>query len=145
MATIETLMSNLSSVDFNQVMEEAVTDTSPALKAAQQNQMLHGRNAAGDIIGKYRNPAYARKKYLLNPLAGNGNVDLRLKNEFQQDIFVDARENSAVIDSGNEKTEALIKKYGENIFGLNKDYAGEYAVNDMGPVATKNIIQQIHK
>lgn len=145
MATIETLMNNLSAVDFNEVIEGSVAGTARELAQAQRDQMLHGKNAEGDLIGKYRNPAYARKKYEMNPLAGFGNVDLRLKNEFQQDIIVDARERAAVIDSANEKTEQLIKKYGKNIFGLNKDYAGEYAVTVMGPVATKEIIQQIHK
>lgn len=145
MATIETLIQNLRAVDFNEVLEGSVTETAPKLIQAQRDQMLHGKKADGELIGKYRNPLYAKKKYEMNPLAGFGNVDLRLKNEFQREIFVDARERSVVIDSGNEKTASLIKKYDENIFGLNKDYTGEYAVNDMGPAATKKIIQQIHK
>jgi len=145
MATIETLISNLSSVDFNNIIEESITDTSQQLVQAQRNQMLHGKNVFGELIGKYRSEPYARKKYKMNSLAGFGNVDLRLENNFQKDIFVDPRDNSVVIDSGNEKTEKLIEKYGKEIFGLNKDYASGYSTNDMGPVATKKIIQQIHK
>lgn len=144
MATIGHLINNLKAVNFNEVIEQAVEITAKDLSRKQQDQMLHGLNAEGDKIGKYKNPRYAEKKYAMNPLAGKGNVDLKLTGAFQKDIVVDAREISVVIDSADVKSAMLQKKYGK-VFGLNKEYAGSYASQQMGPAATKIIISQIHK
>lgn len=145
MPTIDHLIRNLESVKMPDVIHDAVVETTDDMKRLQRFQMLTGEAADDTKIGKYRNPVYAKQKFAQNPLAGLGNVDLRLKGDFYREILVDARVNSVVIDSADEKTQALINKYGEEIFGLNTEFSSEYATQHMGPVASDTIRKQIHK
>jgi hypothetical protein len=145
MATIGHLIKNLEEVDINNVIEESMNDTVGSFARLQRLQMLSGKNSEGRRIGRYKNAAYARKKYQLSRLAGYGNVDLRLTGDFYRGVTVDPRSNSVVIDSGDYKTEILTDKYGEEIFGLNQEYAGEYSVNYLSPVAVEKIKKQILK
>lgn len=144
MAVIEQLIKNLEAVDMNDVIEESVEATRDDLARLQKLQLLSGEKSDDTKIGKYRNKNYAAKKYAQNPLAGLGNVDLRLTGDFYSGIIIDPRDRAVIIDSDDPKTDALTKKYGKNIFGLNTEFGAEYGKEHMGPVATGKIKKQIH-
>lgn len=137
---IDRLIENTEAIDFNEVIETSVDQTAKEFIETQQDQMFHGINAKGDSIGKYRSKAYANRKLALNPL---GVVDLKLTGEFYKGMFIDPRTNSVVIDSADPKSDGLQKKYKE-VFGLSPAYVPEY-LKSFSPVATENIINQIHK
>lgn len=107
--------------------------------------MLFGERSDGKKIGKYKSVPYAVRKQAMNPLAGFKIVDLRLSGEFHGGIFADVREDKVVFDSLDSKTEDLVDKYGEKIFGLNQKNASEYSTNYLAPVAVTNFKKQILK
>ena len=117
MGSINDLLKRLQAVNIPREAEEALIDSSQELVNAQKDQLLRGIRKDGKLIGKYKNKAYAAKKAALNPLAGLGNVDLKLTGQLYKDVFVDVRSDVFVLDSADIKTGGLIKKYGDP-FGL---------------------------
>lgn len=116
-----------ANLDIQFLIENSLIETAQNYVGLQKDQMLHGLAADGTKIGKYRNPQYAAMKAQMNPLAGEGNVDLKNKGDFYSGIFTDVRADSIVVDSADQKSTALQSKYGERIFGLDDDSKSEYA------------------
>lgn len=142
--TIDAIISNTEALDFNAVIGETVEDTKEIFADLQTDQMLHGKNAEGNVIGTYRSEEYAEQKSRQNPLAGFGNVDLRREENFYRGIEVHASANAVTVTSRDGKTAKLVDKYGEVIFGLSPEYLAIYQ-GDFGPVATDKIKKQILK
>jgi hypothetical protein len=143
MATIGRLINNLNSVSINTVVRDTLASNQDGLVAAQQKQMLQGKNSAGAIIGKYKNKKYRALKFNMNPLAGYGNVDLRLKGEFQRNIKVYFFSTSFFFKSTDSKYERLTEKYGEIIWGLNKKTTQEVSKKTIAPSARTAITKLI--
>ncbi len=120
MVSINDMRKRLTAPALNQVVQDSIEDNRDAIRELQIDQLKHGKNKKGELIGKYRSKSYAKKKNQLNPLAGLGNVDLILTGALKNDIFVDVRPDVFVIDSADSKTGELIKKYGDP-FGLSKE------------------------
>lgn len=117
MGSISDIQKRLRGYDANNVAQNSLLDSADLIIKVQQEQLLRGERADGAKIGKYRNPAYAAKKNSLNPLAGLGNVDLKLTGELYKEVLLDVRDDSFVLVSGDTKTPGLIEKYGDP-FGL---------------------------
>ena len=120
------LKANLKSIDFEVIVGDALEKHKQKVIDYQQLQMLEGKKADGTQIGKYKNQYYANKKFMMNSLAGWGNVDLRLTNEFQRNINVRFFSKSMIIFSTDSKMETLVDKYGPDIFGLNAEFIIEF-------------------
>jgi len=141
MSSLFELRKRFESLNINELAREAVEETKQEIISLQRDQMLHGLKKDGSKIGKYKDDKYAAKKFSKNPLAGFGNVDLKLENDFQNDIFVDVRVNTLVIDSADEKTPKLIDDYGDP-FGLEKERLDKY--NSISQkVLNKKIINKV--
>lgn len=85
-------------------------------------QLDRGRNNLNKSLGRYRNRVYAQMKKRLNP---RGVVDLNLTGRFWagfyvSEIVLDKSEFYILLYSSDSKTEDLVKKYGSNLFGLQK-------------------------
>lgn len=145
--TIDKLIANTQRLDIVQAVADSMDATRADLVRLQRWQMLHGLRSDGSRIGKYRNKYYAAQKYALNSLAGLGYIDLKLEGYFQGDAFVDIRDGSqtVVFTSMDPKTESLVERYGETIFGLNEENASDYSINSLQPEAVKRIKQNILK
>lgn len=124
---INQLISNLRKVDFKEAMEIAINSNPGLYAQAQRNQMLRGERNNGKKIGKYKSKAYTEKKYALNQLAGKGYKDEKLTGEFHRLIFVEARRGVVVFSSSDTKTNDIMNRDGEDIFGLNKESVAEVA------------------
>jgi hypothetical protein len=127
MFTVTNMLDTLKKVNIKDVAVDAVVDTREELIDEQVQEHLEGKNSKGEAIGFYRSPAYAAKKHSMNQRAGFGVVDLELTQSFHRETFVDVREDDFIIDSSDPKTAALIKKYGDKIFGLDPERLGKYA------------------
>ena len=66
-------------------------------------------------------------------------VTLRDKRDFYNEIFVDARDETFVIDSADEKAGKLIMDYGEKIFGLGRSRRAEWVQETLKPTYVRNI------
>jgi hypothetical protein len=143
MRTINSMISATQGLDLQFLIENSLIETAEDYKGLQKDQMLHGLASDGTQIGKYRNPQYAAKKAEMNPLAGQGNVDLRLTGDFFAGIFTDVRADSIIVDSADQKSSALQSKYGEKIFGLDDDSKAEY-VEQVRPVFIQMVTDELN-
>jgi hypothetical protein len=137
MVTIAALNRRLKGLSVAEVSTESIEATTKELLDAQRDQLLHGKRADGSVIGRYKNPAYARKKYAMNPLAGLGNWDLRLKGDYQNDLFVNVRDDSYVVGSADSKAQSIDKRVGDPL-GLGGEYRQEY-IDKLEPVFINKI------
>lgn len=144
MRTINSLLTSVTGLDIPFLIETSLTETAANYIGLQKDQMLHGLNSDGTQIGKYRNKDYAAMKAQMNPLAGEGNVDLRNKGDFYSGIFTDVRSDSIIVDSADQKSGALQIKYGEKIFGLDDDSKEEY-VDQVRPVFLELVTDQLNQ
>jgi hypothetical protein len=140
---IDQLISNVESLDIKGLIRESVDENRDELIRLQKDQMLHGYDSLGKRIGKYKNKKYAIKKHALNPLPGLGFKDEKLTGSFQNEIFIDARNEGVVFSSLDEKTPDIIDREGENIFGLNEAYQTLYSPL-LAVTMNVKIINRIH-
>jgi len=80
------------------------------------NQLMHGQNADGGVLGTYRSEPYMRFKQSLNSLA-SGKVDVRLTGDFQNSFFLEAEKFPVSTFATDTKTAKLTAHY-EGIFGF---------------------------
>lgn len=138
MATATQILKKYQQVNVNEAVEVALMDSRGDLIRAQRLQMQQGLDKMGKpFINKNTGtdeyaPSTAKKKGKKKP------IDLKDKGDFQNEIFVDIRENTFVIDSADSKSEKLIKQFGEGIFGLNSE-----SRITTKPGITKNLLKQV--
>lgn len=125
MTTVTDLQARLKKVDVSFEAESAIEATKKDIIDRQQGQLVRGIRADGKPIGKYKSPAYAKKKHEMNPIPGFGNMDWILTGSLKSEIFVDVRPDIFVIDSADPKTARLIDNFGDP-FGLTKKNQKEY-------------------
>lgn len=139
--TIDKLIANTEALDFNEVIKESVEETVQEITAYQQQQLYSGLKSDGQTIF----PSYTRLTEEIKTGKGQvtDRVTLKDTGAFYAGIQVRAGANGVSITSTDPKTEMLEKKYSEKIFGLNEDSAAKYSQNDLTPVATRKIKEQI--
>lgn len=95
----------------------AIKDTKEEMLDLNRDQLLAGKTAENKRVGKYRSASYAKYKKTLNP---NGVVDLKLTGRFHGSFFIKADKFPLIFGARDSKTNDLVEKYGETIFGLTK-------------------------
>lgn len=143
MASLLQIKARVLNVNIRAIAETAIEETKQDIIDRQQEQLRYGFNAKGQKIGKYKNEAYARKKNAMNPLAGLGNVDLKLEGNFVKAIKVDVTPDVYRIESTDSKSAELTEKYGEDIMGLDADHKKGYVNQDLRPVFMKKVREKI--
>lgn len=118
--------------------------TKDQLLNVQRDQMIHGISSQGDGIGLYRSEEYADKKYEQSPLAGYGNVDLRLTGDFYNAMKATPVEEGLAIYSTDKKAKGLEEKYGASIYTLSKLYKPKYIVV-LQPVFIGNVVDSLRQ
>jgi hypothetical protein len=88
------------------------------IRLNQDQLLLEGIDADGKKLAPYRSENYAARKRLLNPA---GVTDLRLTGKFYAGFFVTVEDFPLIFGSTDSKTDKLIEKYGEKIFGLTEE------------------------
>jgi len=104
--------------DLNKNMELAVQANEKPLVDINRKQMQVGKNAEGQIIGAYRSTSYAKFKKQMGSKAPYRAVDLLLTGNFQKDMILETDDKDYQILSTDEKTDDLVSKYGDVIFGI---------------------------
>lgn len=142
MGTITRLIKNHSRINIAELVKEAVEDNKEDLVLSQLQQMIEGRTATGKKIGKYKNKKYKQKKFDLNPLAGYGNVDLKLQGYFHKGVKVFFFSTSFFFKSTDWKNDILTEKYGEDIWGLMPKKIKYISIKKVKPLVIKRILQK---
>lgn len=138
MAYTEDFFEAIESINISDLAAQSIDDTKENIKDLQRDQLLHGLRGDGKKIGKYRSRKYAAAKNAMNPLAGLGNVDLKLTGAVHGDLFVDVREDEYVIDSADSKMGKLIEKYGDPL-GLAQENEQKYIDETLEEAFIKNV------
>jgi hypothetical protein len=97
---------------------KAIKNNLSTMRDYNVEQMEHGCNAEGGMIGDYRSEPYARLKKAIGSVAPFGNVDLKLTGDFHSATFAKRSGQNLLFGSKDRKTKELTAKYGGNIFGL---------------------------
>lgn len=142
MATISTLRERLSSINVSEEAETAIDESSDVIVREQKDQLLHGERADGDKIGRYRSNKYARVKNEMNPLPGLGYMDWRVTGTLHNEIFIDVRPQTFILDSADEKTSSLIDRFGDP-FGLTLESRIIVIKEKLRPVLVTNIKKKL--
>lgn len=99
-----------------------------------EGQLRKGKKSDGNNIAPdYRNKVYAELKAQSNPLAVFGTPDLFLTGGFYSNFYISVDTQNYEIDSRDSKTDKLLQRYGENIFGLTQPHKDEYATKFIYP------------
>lgn len=121
MASILQLKQKLEKLKVEELVEEALNNSAEDILLRQKLQQSKGLGSDGKpFINKNSgtdeySPGYAKKKGRKKP------IDLFSTGDFKNAEFMDVRKDVIVLDSADEKTEKLIKQFGEGIFGLNEE------------------------
>lgn len=140
MATINIIRARISSLSIKDESYKAVLETKQDITNIQKEQLLHGLDAGGNKLRKYRGRKYALAKAFMNPLPGFGNPDLNLTGSFYAGFETVVNPISFATHSADPKNEFLVKKY--DPFGLNIDSKNEY-IKELRPVFIKNVRQKL--
>lgn len=89
---------------------------------AKKDELKGGKKPNNEIIGKYQSLDYAIFKNAMNPAAGLGNVDLIFTGDFSNRLFpIRVSESKYTFQGADPKTPMLVRKYGDDILGLNQN------------------------
>ena len=84
-----------------------------------KNQLYDsGVDSIGNLLAPYRSKHYADMKFQMR---GKELTDLFLSGEFQRNFHIIVEGEQYGITSSDDKTGALIEKYGSDIFGINEE------------------------
>lgn len=126
MVTVAEMLRRFDKIDLDNEIKQTFYDTRDDFVTQQQHQITDGIRADGKPIfnvitgSDEYSPGYARKKGKRKP------IDLHLSGEFQNDIFIDVRDNEVIVDSADSKSGDLQKRYGGAIFGLYVPFKQNY-------------------
>ncbi len=137
MGTIKSLYDRVNSLDIEQVSVNAIEETKDTIEELNQEQMYSGENADGGDI----KPFYTPLTQFLKQRKGQpyDRVTLLDTGEFYAGIRVEVVGDTVVTDSTDSKSQKLKAKYGESIFGLNREKKGIYVENSLRPAFSRNI------
>lgn len=129
---VQDLLDTVIAFDLDFEAEEAINDTAEAYTNLQREQLFSGENEKGEKIL----PEYAARTIAIKNKKGQPTDRVTLKDTgaFYRDMFIDARKDEYIIDSADEKSASLQKKYGVEIFGLNEQNQTAYVENNLEPV-----------
>jgi len=105
------MLQKIRSVSVRDQALKALMDSEQKIIELQRAQIFAGRRSDDTSIVPPYSPIYAKKK-------GKKTPDLYDTGAFQNAIFADIREDFVAIGSADSKTQKLIEKYSEKIFGL---------------------------
>jgi len=116
-----TYIERLKGIDMQQVAVECLKSNESFLLDANYDQLERGKTSKNEQIGKYENDDYAAEKYMMNPRAGFGNIDLIKEQDFKHGIFFKFTNDSLISDSTGKEKEGgtdLLHDYGDDVLGI---------------------------
>lgn len=124
---------------LNDIGQNAIVETKADFIELNIDQLKHGEKADGTQIGRYKNKWYALKKYRMNVLAGEGNIDLINTKNFIGKLDIVRNADFAEAISRDDKSEMLQRNYGENILGLQEKNITTYRRKAFLPSVRKRV------
>lgn len=138
--TVEEYTQKMTKTDFLEVVKRSLMTLEDLIIAMNQEQLyIHSENAEGENLLTYNSIVYAIWKNNRNKAPGLMHPDLFDTGDFYRGFFLEVTDSEFELDSRDYKSDDLKDKYGENIFGLNKEHLGDLATDHLGSEIIKNI------
>jgi len=113
------------------IIDEAMQEADQIIILNQDDQLQKGIDANGrKIEPPYRPLTVALKTLKHQPV---DRVTLKDEGTFYNKMKVERASKGIYVDSSDKKTEKLVTKYGEDIFGLTEENIGEFSEHYLGP------------
>lgn len=128
MGTIHNFARNLDKLTLFNEGAVAVAKTEQGVRLLQESQLVFtGKNKENKTLKRYKSSSYARMKNEMNPFPGYGNPDLKKTGALLRGLkIINITQHEFDIISTDAKYPELLKKYGKEMFGLNKDSIVDY-------------------
>ena len=117
---------------------ESLNEVEADVIRLNQAQLREGKRSDGKILGRYRESTKKAKRNNPNRKLTGDLISLLDYGDFWQGFFFKAENGKLVFGSEDDKTDLLIKQWGETIFGLGKDSYAELT-RIVSPVLVKKI------
>lgn len=144
MQNVYDFLETFKKIDLKDEVQFALLDTRDTYSELQREQIVSGKRSDGENIFNLEtgsdeySPQYAKRKGFKKP------INLRDTGDFTDSIFMDVRDEELIIDSADEKSGMLQKRYGDQIFGLD-DKPGEHFAEQVGIVLVQNVTDKLSK
>lgn len=138
MGSILSMLRKVEALDTDKVINQSIDETAEALEEINRQRMNEGVKSDGSTMPKY--------SFISQTVYGYPDTAIKLKNTgaFQRSITVKREGDKIVQTSTDEKTELLVDKYGEEIFGVMgaKFFKDEYKDENLLPAIQRNITKE---
>lgn len=125
--TTKEFKNKLNRFDLSKEAAGVIKKTSKEYADLNIDQLRHGKTSKDEHIKpEYASRSYAEIKNKMNPMAGAGIPDLKLTGAFYRGFGVTVSGDTVRVRSSDEKQNALVEKYGIDIFGLSSDSLKKY-------------------
>ena len=141
MTTINEMYNRWRKLQLRKQVPIIIEQTKENIIALNQRQLYNrSEDSEGNPLRFYSSNSYAFEKEQKNPLPGFGRPDLYDTGSFYRQFVVRVSPTFYEITSKDSKTNKLTKKYGKDVFGLQKESKAEY-VNDTLFVGIKRYVE----
>jgi hypothetical protein len=139
--TLHEMQRRLDRFQITEAVTETIEETAGTIEDFNRKQMFEGIRSTGSEI----KPAYSPYTVLIKDQKGQPSDRVTLKDtgDFYEGLFVDVNSETFDIYSSDVKTDALVKKYGERIFGLTRESRGEYVQYTFFPGLREKITKKL--
>lgn len=135
MATILGMLNKVKALDTDKVIDDAIEETLPDVEAINRERMLDGVKSDGSIMPNYSIISQEVYGYPDEP------IKLRDTGAFHAGITAKRQGDAIVQTSTDSKTEMLVDRYGETIFGTGGSYKKQYQDENLRPAMNKKITE----
>jgi len=127
------------------VAEQLVKEEDNLIELKKQ-QFLEGDIYGSNVKDTYFSSTYASQKFLQNPLAGFGNVDLIKTGSFIESFqLLKPKEGKYLFGATDPKKGKLVKMYGLDIMGFNQQVFNKFQKDIIAPRFLKQLKKIINK
>ena len=121
------------------VSEQLIKEEGNLIELKKQ-QFLVGDIYGSGVKDTYFSSDYASKKFLQNPLAGLGNVDLIKTGSFIDSFqLLKPKEGKYLFGASDPKRNKLVSQYGLDIMGFNQDVFNKFQRDIIAPRFLKQL------
>ena len=126
--------------DLPKIVVESIMENDAGIIDLNTSHLEEGKSSTGDFLSPpYAFDEYAEFKQTLNRKPPKGVPDLKFEGDFYSGFFIEPKQDTAWIDSRDEKTPRLERKY-DNIFGIAPENRDEFI-----QIIAPDIIEKVKK
>lgn len=141
--SVAEVLRRLESFDIVEETRSIVEAHTVALADMNREQLMDGLDSSGKKMDRYKNDAYARKKYQMNSRPGYGIRDQKKTGRFHEGVYAKTTSTAYVLSSSDSKTKLITDRDGEVIFGLTGENKTIFRKNTLRSGLLRAIIRKV--